>query len=208
MKDLTGQRFNRLTVVGFSHRDRKAYFWNCRCDCGNLRTVDANHLKRGNTKSCGCLQREHISTLAEKTLTKHGHSPSGNETDTYHIWAGVKSRCLNPKNEKFHAYGGRGIKVCERWLVFSNFLQDMGERPTTKHSIHRKDNDGDYCPGNCSWALKLEQANNTRTNHFLTFKGKRLTMAQWARITGIRYENIKNRINNLGWSVQQALTTP
>jgi len=117
-------------------------------------------------------------------------------------------RCHNPKATKYAAYGGRGIHVCERWKSFVLFYADMGSPPTADHQLDRIDNNGDYSPQNCRWATRIQQARNRRNNHLLEFNGLRLTISEWSERTGISYENIKNRVNNLGWSPARALCTP
>lgn len=117
-------------------------------------------------------------------------------------------RCTNPNACEFKNYGGRGIVVCDSWRhSFPNFLSDMGHRPSRKHSIDRIDNSLGYCPENCRWATIVTQARNRRNNRILTHDGKSMCIAEWAEATGIRQANIVNRINNLGWSVERALTT-
>lgn len=125
----------------------------------------------------------------------------------YTKWTCMLGRCENPQNPTFKRYGGRGIKVCSSWHNFRNFINDMGIPSTRAMQIDRKNNNGNYQPDNCRWATRKEQARNRRDNHFLEFRGNRATIAEWSEVTGIRYDNIKNRINNLGWSVQRALTT-
>ena len=153
-EDLIGQRFGRLTVllpVWFIKRRQKA--WLCSCDCGSATVVLTGSLRRGCTKSCGCLQREQAGT---QRLT-HGQRHSR----TYESWKHMKSRCSNPNYQYFASYGGRGIAVCERWEKFENFLADMGERPPGK-SLDRIDNEKGYCPENCRWATHSEQMKNRR----------------------------------------------
>lgn len=139
------------------------------------------------------------------TRSYHG----GTGTPEYITWSGTKNRCFNKNDVDYPYYGGRGIKVCERWLGvngFSNFLEDMGERPTPKHTLDRKDNDGNYEPSNCKWETRLTQANNTRQNHILEFNGRKQTIAQWAREIGVSRDALKYRIYR-GWTVERALTT-
>lgn len=198
-KDLSGQQFGRLLaikIVGQNIHGKS--LWLCRCDCGKEAEVIASHLVSGNTSSCGCLQRE-----VKPTRT---HGLSG--TAEYKVWQSMKRRCSNPKESGYHRYGGRGIRVCDRWVnSFVNFIQDMGNRPTNLHSIERIDNNGHYDPSNCKWALKSEQANNTRQNRFLEFQGIRLTLTQWADRVGLNRDCLRGRLDK-GWSVEEALTTP
>lgn len=137
-----------------------------------------------------------------------GHSTHGMYgTPSWKSWAAMRQRCHYEKDISFHNYGGRGIKVCDRWMnSFENFYEDMGERPEGK-SLDRVDNDGDYCPENCIWATKEEQGVNQRTNRIIEHDGERLTLMQWSRRTGLSKHTISRRIR-LGWSVEKTLTTP
>ncbi len=122
----------------------------------------------------------------------------------------MKNRCLNPNDRRWAAYGGRGIKVCARWLeAYENFLADMGRRPSSKHSLDRyPNNDGNYEPTNCRWATPSQQARNTRDNHRLTHNGETLALVEWQERTGIHWATIKERVCKLGWTVERALTQP
>lgn len=177
-RDLTGQKFGRLFVIeradDFGAGNRK---WKCRCDCGNEKEIQDASLYRGLTKSCGCVLRERKGDLHPNKT----HGMTG--TKELRTWRRMHRRCADPKVERFPNYGGRGIKVCERWKLFENFLSDMGLAPGPKHSIERKDNDGDYTPENCKWGTDEEQRRNTRRTRMLEIDGVKRTMAEWARIS-------------------------
>jgi len=130
------------------------------------------------------------------------------ETPEYSTWQQIRQRCNNPNCPAYYLYGERGITIDPRWDDFAVFYADMGPKPISKHSIERIDNDGPYSPENCKWATKIEQANNTRSNHFLTFGDRTMTIAQWAREVGINPRALFYRIGRGGWSIEKALTTP
>lgn len=202
--DLTGRRFGRLMVKAYHATKNKTAFWECLCECGVTKIVRAGHLKRGNTISCGCFRR------GLKPNWKHGYA---NKTAEYRTWNHMLNRCYNSNVKDYKNYGGRGIEVCERWLKFENFLEDMGHRPSKGYSIERKDCNKGYSPENCKWADSYEQANNKRNNIKYTHKGKALTLFAWARepevaVLGIDAKTLWARINKYKWPVEKSLTTP
>ncbi len=197
--DLTGQTFGRLTVTVYAGKSK----WHCLCSCGNTASVNGHYLTTGYTRSCGCLRNE---KTAERSIN-HGHERNGQASPELMVFRNMHSRCYNPTTESYALYGARGIKVCDRWGSFQHFLDDMGPRPSPRHSIDRINNDGDYEPGNCRWATNKEQANNTRHNRLLTLDGCTMSMQQWADKIGINRRRIAKRLAK-GWTVEDALRRP
>ena len=199
-KDLTGQRFGRLLVLGFAeyrYKQRNAC-WHVLCNCGTSSIVSARSLLRGLTISCGCYRREQ----SDKANKRHGQS----KTPLHWRWALMHQRCTNTNLPGYKDYGGRGIRVCERWHTFENFAVDMGQPPPGT-TLERRDNNGHYCKENCYWGSLEEQANNKRTNRLITFQGRTQTLAQWIREKGLDYSTIWARLKR-GWPIEKALTTP
>jgi hypothetical protein len=201
-KSMVGEVFNRWTVVSRAENSRAGQIrYLCRCDCGNEAIVQSAALKDNHSKSCGCLKVE----TTRRRSTTHGHSRHGNTSPTYHSWSGMLARCSNEGHHHFKYYGGRGIRVCERWKTFANFLEDMGEKPIGL-SIERDDGNGNYELGNCRWATLKEQARNKRSNRFVTANGSSLTIAEWSEKTGIHPATISDRLQR-GWPEDRAVLT-
>ncbi len=175
--------------------------WMCQCDCGQEVFVVTGALKSGRTRSCGCLHRE----MVKERATKHGQRT----TRLYRIWCSIKRRTSVEADSGYYKYGGRGITVCKEWKdsfeAFRDWALANGYRDDL--TIDRINNEQGYFPENCRWATEIEQANNKRNNHLLTFAGETHTIAEWARIKKVSSDLIRNRLN-LGWSVEQALTEP
>jgi hypothetical protein len=176
--------------------------WNCRCACGTEREIKGSQLRRGATRSCGCwFKGEEYADKTRARFTTHGMS----NTPTYVSYTSMLSRCCNLNFPGFAEYGGRGIKVCDRWLTsFENFFEDMGPRPAGC-SLERKDNNGPYSKENCIWADRLTQNNNKRSNRWLTSHGLKMTVAQWARHRGLPSGLVGTRLTQLGWPAWKAL---
>lgn len=184
--DLRGRRFGRLTVVQFSYKRNKIYYYKCVCECGKECVKSRGYLvyeSSSNHKSCGCWRKEEQAKTTQRTHSMHTrkHRPE------YIAWKAMRQRCYNPNERQFEDYGGRGVKICDRWQNFENFLADMGKKPSPKHSIDRIDVNGDYCPENCRWATVDEQANNKRNCIMVTHNGKTQTFKQWCKGLNLPY---------------------
>lgn len=188
--ELCGQKFNRLLV---ENRQVGSY-WNCVCDCGQTIQTTTYQLKSGKTKSCGCYSRERVTT----------HGMDG--TPTYNTWAHMLTRCRNVNHKQYPSYGGRGIKVCERWLSFEDFFSDMGIKPNDM-SLDRIDNDGNYEPSNCRWATSNEQNRNRRVSPKYEWHGEIKSLADLADMHGLKWRRVYERMRS-GWTLERALTTP
>lgn len=191
-----GQKFGRWTVVSDAPFVSRAHSL-CRCECGTEREVLCKYLFAGTSQSCGCRQAD----ITADRNTTHGlrHTPE------YGVWAGIKSRCYRESDEFYADYGGRGITVCERWRdSFENFLADMGERPSPKHSIDRKEVNGNNEPDNCRWATPTEQARNKRNNRNIEFRGETKCLTAWCEQYGFDHKTVSDRLDR-GETIGQAL---
>lgn len=198
IEDNIGARFGRLVITGVGtagYRTGNTKYprkYECVCDCGKALESTIGRLRSGNTKSCGCITR---------TAGGLGNTPE------YKVWKEMHRRCKSPNHKRFMLWGGRGVAVCPEWDDFSTFMSDMGGRPSNKHSIERRDNNGGYSKANCCWATPEEQANNKSSNRLLTFNGKTQSMALWCRELRLNYNTVRSRVYILGWSTSAALTT-
>lgn len=199
VKDVRGRRFGRLVATKYVTGSR----WLCLCDCGNESTVVSQKLHSGETRSCGCLSRD--------TCIARSQTHCQPRDKAYHAWAHIIQRCTNPKEKSWKNYGGRGIRVCDRWFSFENFLADMGRPSSSVLTIDRINNDGHYEPGNVRWADRKTQGRNKRNCVRITFRGETLILSEWAERIGIDQDTLWMRLRSKSsrrWSVEEALTTP
>lgn len=184
--DRTGQRNGSLVFESIASYGGRTVLWNVRCDCGNMITIPAIQITYHDRKDCGC--------------SRHGMS----KTNTYRIWFGIKRRCFDKKEQSYQNYGGRGITICDRWMDFAKFIEDMGERPS-KADIDRINNDGNYEPGNCRWISRKENSSNKRNTIHIAFNGETKTLASWSETLGISHKTLYYR-KYRGWSDEEIIT--
>lgn len=202
-KDITGQRFGRLTAIGPVGKNKKGVVWLCRCDCGNTVTPLTNHLASGNTKSCGCLQKE----IAVRRNTTHGMT----KHPIHQIWISIIQRCANPKDRSYANYGGRGIAICDEWRhnfkTFHDYVSQLSHCGEEGYTLDRINNSLGYSPGNLRFATRVEQNRNQRKNVMITHNGKTQCLAAWATELDVSRATLNARLRR-GWSIERALTTP
>lgn len=207
---LLGLKFNRLTILnegdphittgGHKHRTAE-----CICECGTKVKTQLGSILNGRTNSCGCYSREIASNRLYNKNIKHGMYG----TPEYNCWISLRKRCLNEKHASYPDYGGRGIKICDRWLEsFQNFLDDMGTKPSAKHSIDRINVNGNYEPLNCKWATRTEQSRNVRNNVKVTYNNETKCISEWASIYKIGWNALYYRIFVAKWSLDKAFNQP
>ncbi len=201
---LLNRNFNSWTVLALAGKDKsKKKIVLCRCVCGSLSCVRITVLFQEKSKACRRCSR--IGIIINVT---HGYC----YTPEYRIWQAMKARINNPNSKFYHRYGGRGIKICDRWLEsdgqgFLNFLEDMGTKPSEKHSIDRINNDGYYEPSNCRWATQVEQTNNTGRNKRLLYKGIERSISEWSRRLRCNPNTLTGRLKR-GLTIEEALAIP
>lgn len=194
-----GQRFGRWTLI---RRDGVTAWgrpqWLVQCECGTSKSIEVSSIARGDSASCGCLQKQ----VATARWTTHGLMG----TRAHACWKSMKARCLNPLETGYKYWGGRGITICEKWLTFEGFFEDMGEAPEGM-TIGRRDNDGNYEPGNCRWETQVQQQRNRRSNRRLSWRGETLCVSEWSERLGISRRTIQSRLAD-GWDTERSLATP
>lgn len=199
LKDITGQRFGKVVVIKYIGQSK----WLCKCDCGNQKIIDGRRLRKGDTKSCGCLSIEQAKINFKKNFYTHKQS----KTRLYYIWKGIKSRCNNKNLPKYKIYGLRGIKVCNEWQKFEPFYNWAIKNGYKENlSIDRINVNGDYCPDNCRWVDMKTQQRNRQNNHLLTYKNETHCISEWAEMYNLKSSTLLARINR-GWSIGKALNT-
>ena len=196
--DLMGQRFGRLVCLGPSPRPSRNRFWFFRCDCGQETEVRGDAARRGNTQSCGCLAVE----TATRLLTTHGHSKRAE----YQCWVGMVRRCTDPNARSYPRYGGRGVRLCDRWREsFEHFLDDVGPRPSPLHTLDRESAGANYEPGKVVWSTSSKQARNKRNSVVVTWRGRPMPLIEACELEGRDYNTVRQRVRRYGWPLQRAL---
>ena len=193
-------RYGRYTTTGVREKRKNHYYLECVCDCGTVKFVRESSLKSGVTRSCGCLAKE----VARERLSSHGFSSH----PLYQRWCDMNRRCYNPQRKDFQHYGGRGISVCDEWVMsnpdgFLNFVNDMGSTFFEGLEIDREDNDGNYHVGNCRWVDRRTQVLNSRNVHFKT-----TDVGDLARKYNLPISVVSDRITKLGWTSEEAVSKP
>lgn len=181
--NLENQRFGMLEVISRANNSKNGKaVWNCRCDCGNYSTPRGESLRRGHATSCGCVRGA--------KLVKHNTTHGLTNSKEYSVWSNMKNRCTSLSSPYYKYYGGKGVKICSRWMEsFENFYNDMGKCPDDKYSIDRIDVNGDYEPSNCRWSDFKEQANNKTSNSNIEYNGVTKNKKQWAEYLGVNYKS-------------------
>lgn len=197
-KNIVGQVFGRLTVESFSHTDgRRRAQWHCICECGNKCVIPGISLRSKHTMSCGCLLAENL----KYGSFSHGYT----NTPVWKAWRAMRHRCRSMKIDRSKNYAGRGIKCCERWNSFENFLQDMGE-PPNGYTIERIDVNGNYEPSNCKWISADAQYSNKTTTLFVYFHGEKYSFRDLVRASGLKHMTAYARYRTYGWTAERTFS--
>lgn len=235
--DLTGQKYGKLTVLQRAENKGKHTAWLCKCDCGNEKIVQANHLREASVRTCGrcsfdlpgctTILRGNEAKRHQKRVAKDVNKPKpqyparraqriqGESRSRLYrsVWNKIRQRCLNPKNKDYPHYGGRGISICQEWndfLVFKEWAYSHGydpDAPYGKCTLDRIDVNGNYCPDNCRFVDIKTQNGNKTTSHYVTYHGETHTIAEWGEITGLSPNALYNRINR-GWELERTFSQP
>lgn len=201
--NIIGQKFGKWTVIG-AERKLGYHYSLCNCDCGNQRLVFTNNLLRKISQSCGCSSQESRIGRTNLFTTKHGKYQS----KAYKTYHGMISRCCLPTSANYKYYGAKGIVVSSEWRnSFENFYRDMGDPPSSHHSLDRVNYKLGYSKENCRWATPIEQGRNKSTNHLIVYDGAEKCMSEWSEITGLKESTISARLQR-GWTVEKTLTRP
>ncbi len=199
-----GQRFNRLIFLGDEPVKNKHRIGKFVCDCGKITITDVHSVRYGKTKSCGCYV---IDKIREVSII-HGETINRSSSPEYSAWRSMRERCYNKNCVGYENYGGRGIKVCDRWLnSFVSFLEDVGRRPSNKHSIDRIEVNGNYEPSNVRWATPKTQRRNQRFDPRITINGVTKLICEWAEESSIPRSLISGRLKK-DWDAEKAVFTP
>ena len=203
---LVGQKFGRLTVIeDLGTKGRGEKYCRCLCDCGESVNIRQVSLIYGKTQSCGCLHNDLLAQRNKETASLNGDSVNPKYKRIHQIWTGMKSRCFSPNNTNYHLYGGRGITVCDEWLIWQNFRDwALNNGYQEDLTIDRIDGNDIYRPGNCRWATYEEQGNNTSKNKRITYKGRTQTLSEWCKELNLDYHRTKARLNGCDYSVEEA----
>lgn len=196
LKNLSGLRFGLLVVIERKPMDANRPHWKCKCDCGKEHIVESSRLISGNTKSCGC-----------NRWAGHRKTHGMKDSKEYDIWSKMKARCQKQTDKSFHRYGGRGISFDPRWESFESFYEDMGPRPSQRHTLERIDNNGNYCKENCRWATYVEQGRNKGNNRLITHDGTTMCLSEWAEVSTVTAQHLRGRIRD-GWGFNAAISAP
>jgi hypothetical protein len=207
---LEGKKFGRLTVVSYSHQnDKGSHVWNCECACGGRKQKTTSQLRdrHATNQSCGCSKVESIAKASKAGWTATTKFSHPLKLKVKWLWKNMMKRCYNPNDRRYSDYGGRGIVVCDEWRNdrYSFYHWCISNRCEWALQIDRKNNDGPYSPENCKFSTRIEQANNTRKNRFLTWNGETRTIAQWERHIGLYRGAINSRVNH-GWTGDRIFT--
>lgn len=194
IEELINKKYGRLVIISYDTKKGNKHYVNCKCDCGNTKSIRFSRLKSGETKSCGCIRLENLEKLRHlNNLNRHGKS----KDKLYSVYSSIKYRCYNVNANNYKHYGGKGVKVCDEWLndfmKFYNWSHNNGYREGL--SIDRIDVNGDYEPSNCRWADSTTQSNNKCNTIYLTYNNKTQSLSAWAKELSIPYGTAYSRFS-------------